>query len=81
MSPLVGEVVVVEAVGRAVDAAGAGPIVNRDGRDASVGRGGSLTVPVTSGGSGSVLGAPLLFPPSARVPLLGNARCEARRIR
>ena len=61
---------VVEAVGGAVNAvgpaAGAGPIVNRDGRDASVGSRGSLTVSVTSGGPGSVLGALLLLPSSAR---------------
>ena len=43
----------VEAVGGAVDAvgpaAGAGRIANRDGHDSSVGSGGLLTVPETSG--------------------------------
>ena len=81
--PLVGGVVVVEAVGGAVDAvspaAGAGPIGNRDGRDDSVGSGGSLTVPVTSGRPGSVLGAPLLLSSSARRTLIGDARDAARR--
>ena len=83
VSSLVGGVVVVEAVGGAVDAvgpvAGAGPIVNRDGRDASVGSSGSLTVPVTSGAPGSVLEGPLLLPSSVRGPLLGDARGAARR--
>ena len=73
----------VEAVGGAVDAcgpaAGAGPIVSRDGCDASLGTGGSLKVPVTSGGPGSVLGAPLLLPSSTRGPLLCDVRCAARR--
>ena len=66
MSPLVGGVVVVAAVDGAVDAvgpaAGAGPIVNRDGRNASVGSGRSPTVPVTLGGLVRSLGRLYYFP-------------------